>query len=248
MPRISLAYAADYLAIPLFPCETSEGQCSPTYRVPLLVLKSSSDRKFLRFFFLVKNKKCIFALKYIESPLTEENYMKYFATFIAIFLSLFAPLNTRANALSQYNIGYLNMNDGLPSNYVDDIYRDSKGFTWISTHGSGLVRYDGYSFYYLGMCGNLGFGYISNNCRNVVEDKYNRLWIAYEEGVKLLSLHTQLMESPKAVNNALQVKCGQHQLSHYLGRIYPLAADGREGLGHRRRFGHDTHRPADQAV
>lgn len=151
--------------------------------------------------------------------MTEENYMKYFATFIAILLSLFAPLNTRANALSQYNIGYLNMNDGLPSNYVDDIYRDSKGFIWISTHGGGLVRYDGYSFFNLGLGGNVGFGFLPNSCRNVVEDKAGRLWIAFDEGVRMLNLHTGQMELPKAATSALQTVLDK-ALSEPSQRVY----------------------------
>ena len=32
----------------------------------------------------------------------------------------------------------------MPNNFADDIFQDSYGFIWISTHGGGLVRYDGY--------------------------------------------------------------------------------------------------------
>lgn len=43
---------------------------------------------------------------------------------------------------SRYNVSYLNMAAGMPNNFADDIFQDSYGFVWISTHGGGLVRYD----------------------------------------------------------------------------------------------------------
>lgn len=117
---------------------------------------------------------------------------------------VFAPVKAGANTLFQYNVGYLNMGAGMPSNFVDDIYRDSNGFIWISTHGGGLVRYDGYTFFNLGLGGNIGFGFLPNSCRNVVEDKFGRLWIAFDEGVRSLNLHLGQMEEVEAVNSSVQ--------------------------------------------
>ena len=45
----------------------------------------------------------------------------------------------------KYLASYLNMATGMPNNYADDIFKDSYGFMWISTHTGGLVRYDGYT-------------------------------------------------------------------------------------------------------
>ena len=84
--------------------------------------------------------------------------MRYVATILTILLLLFAPSVSAAGNVRQYNVGYLNMGLGMPSNYVDDIYKDSYGSIWISTHGGGLVRYDGYSFF------NLGLGGASDCC------------------------------------------------------------------------------------
>ena len=49
-----------------------------------------------------------------------------------------------------YNMTYLDMRNGLPGNYVSDIHLDSYGFIWMATSGSGLVKYDGYNYYYNG--------------------------------------------------------------------------------------------------
>ena len=46
----------------------------------------------------------------------------------------------------RYNITYVTMNEGLPHNFIDDLYKDSRGFLWISTAGGGVSRYDGYEF------------------------------------------------------------------------------------------------------
>lgn len=99
-------------------------------------------------------------------------------------LSLAAPF-----AGKHYNIAYLNMRNGLPGDYVSDIYQDSDGFIWIATSGSGLVKYDGYNYYSPSTI-NMGFTPKSNSCRNMVEDKFHRLWVAYEEGTDIIDLHS----------------------------------------------------------
>src|SRR5574344_477919 len=90
---------------------------------------------------------------------------------------------------THYNMSYLNMVTGLPNNFVDDIYQDSYGFIWISTRGGGLVRFDGYSYFNMGV-GSQGVTLRSNFCRNVYEDDYHRLWIAFEEYVDVMDLQT----------------------------------------------------------
>ena len=130
--------------------------------------------------------------------------MRYVATILTILLLLFTPSVSAAGNVRQYNVGYLIMGLGMPSNYVDDIYKDSYGSIWISTHGGGLVRYDGYSFFNLGLGGDIGFGLLPNSCRNVVEDKQGRLWIAFDEGIRMLNLHTGQMGRVEAENGSLQ--------------------------------------------
>ena len=104
---------------------------------------------------------------------------------------------------SRYNVSYLNMASGMPNNFVDDIFQDSYGFVWLSTHGGGLVRYDGYSFVNLGL-GTTGIGLRSNSCRNVYEDHFKRLWIAFEEGPQVLDLKTMQSVMPSCENDKLK--------------------------------------------
>ena len=66
---------------------------------------------------------------------------------------------------------------GMPNNFADDIFQDSYGFIWISTHGGGLVRYDGFNYMNFNL-GSSGISLRSNSCRNVYEDHFKRLWIA----------------------------------------------------------------------
>jgi ligand-binding sensor domain-containing protein/AraC-like DNA-binding protein len=96
-------------------------------------------------------------------------------------------------SVAKYNISYLNMRMGLPNNFVNDIYPDSYGFIWVATNG-GLVRYDGYSFITPGI-GDNSSPLISNSCRNAVEDRFHRLWIAFDEGTSVMSLNTMRSET-----------------------------------------------------
>lgn len=81
---------------------------------------------------------------------------------------------------------FLSMDDGLPSNFVDDLFRDDAGFMWIATSGGGLCRYDGYD--YLVFSTNSSISIKNNFVRIIVEDSYHRLWIASEGGLDILDL------------------------------------------------------------
>ena len=81
----------------------------------------------------------------------------------------------------RYHLDVLAMNNGLPSNFVDDIYQDSYGFVWVCTRAGGLVRYDGYTFDYFDSKEWGGALLRSHSCKNVVEDNYHRLWIAFDD-------------------------------------------------------------------
>lgn len=127
--------------------------------------------------------------------------MKHFILAIVAFLVSVDCL-AQSSILGKYNLSYLNMTAGMPNNYADDIYQDSYGFMWISTHGGGLVRYDGYKV--------TNFGYTaspialrSNSCRNVSEDRFHRLWIAFEEGPQVLDLETMRPVTPSCTNSAI---------------------------------------------
>ena len=71
-----------------------------------------------------------------------------FFRIIILYIALASPaiLWAQESFTNRYNTIYITMNEGLPNNFVDDIYKDRQGFLWISMSGGGLSRYDGYEF------------------------------------------------------------------------------------------------------
>ncbi|MDR1738251.1 MAG: response regulator [Candidatus Symbiothrix sp.] len=94
----------------------------------------------------------------------------------------------RAQFVSRYNIAYITMENGLQHNFIDNIYRDSRGFVWIATGGSGLSRYDGYEFIHFNIYSR-DIKLKSNFIRQVCEDNFRRLWIVSEGGIDIIDLN-----------------------------------------------------------
>lgn len=134
----------------------------------------------------------------------------FFTTFFSIFalmrnllVSILLALSLLVNAQpdapgNPYNMTRITMNEGLPSNSITDIFEDSHGFMWIASDVGGLVRYDGFSFLPLRLASlhtplSSPISPLSSSCRNVCEDPFGRLWIAYEEGISVLQLSTMSM-------------------------------------------------------
>lgn len=110
----------------------------------------------------------------------------------SLLAELSASLQVHAEELksfiSQYNISYITMRKGLPHNFVDCVYKDSRGFLWIAMQGGGLARYDGYEFLTFD---NSPFRQLKSKfIRCVCEDRSGRLWVVSEGGTDLIDLHT----------------------------------------------------------
>ncbi|WP_437922075.1 two-component regulator propeller domain-containing protein [Sphingobacterium sp. LRF_L2] len=113
-----------------------------------------------------------------------------------------SPVLYAQNSLSSsYTFRSLTIAKGLPINYVDDIYKDSKGFIWISTQGGGLSRYDGYECLNFDVNNKL-LPLKSNFIRQVCEDHFGRLWLATDFGLDLIDLKT-LKKLTIGQNNAV---------------------------------------------
>ncbi len=67
--------------------------------------------------------------------------------------------------------------DGLPSNKIYQVYRDSKGFLWFGTD-KGAVRYNGLQFEHF----TTADGLPDNEIFSFIEDKEQRLWIGSFSG------------------------------------------------------------------
>lgn len=97
------------------------------------------------------------------------------------------------NIIDRYNFASITIKDGLPHNYVDNIYKDSQGFLWLCTH-NGLARFDGTNFVHYNISSE-GIRLRSNFINGVCEDKLHRLWIASEAGLDVLNMKTGRLES-----------------------------------------------------
>jgi ligand-binding sensor domain-containing protein len=143
---------------------------------------------------------------------------RYILSIIAAFfitLSSFA----QGGLPSRFNVSYLNMAAGMPNNFADDIFQDSYGFVWISTHGGGLVRYDGFNFVNFGL-GSNAISLRSNSCRNVYEDHFRRLWIAFEEGPQVLDLNTMQPIVPPCENEKVEAQLRKALKNSSSNRMY----------------------------
>lgn len=120
-------------------------------------------------------------------PLNIKYTKKLFLT-LSIILATLQTLSAQIlNIEGDYIFSYLTVEEGLPNNYIDDIYKDNLGFMWFATNGGGLVRYDGYDFKQITVASK----YIplkSNFVKKICEDNFHRLWISSEGGVDVINL------------------------------------------------------------
>ena len=139
---------------------------------------------------------------------------------LSLIAALFITLSSFAQGSlpSRFNVSYLNMAAGMPNNFADDIFQDSYGFVWISTHGGGLVRYDGFNYMNFNL-GSSGISLRSNSCRNVYEDHFKRLWIAFEEGPQVLALKTMQPVIPPCENEKVEAQLNK-ALKNLCTRMY----------------------------
>ena len=139
---------------------------------------------------------------------------------LSLIAALFITLSSFAQGSlpSRFNVSYLNMAAGMPNNFADDIFQDSYGFIWISTHGGGLVRYDGFNYMNFNL-GSSGISLRSNSCRNVYEDHFKRLWIAFEEGPQVLDLKTMQPIIPPCENEKVEAQLSK-ALKNLCTRMY----------------------------
>ncbi len=137
---------------------------------------------------------------------------------IMFFLLFSLVCRGENNILTErYNVSYLDLQSGLPHNNVSSIFADSNGFLWIGTYGGGVVRYDGYGM----MQPVLGLG--SNSCKSITEDKFKRLWVAFDEGTNVIDLRTMLPVVPETADGDISELLSRPSAKVYsdaLGRIW----------------------------
>lgn len=106
---------------------------------------------------------------------------------IVLLLSVF-PARGQNGFADRYLMRTIDLEQGLPCSFVDDMYLDAAGFLWIATSGGGLCRHDGYEMLTFSTSSTPALR--SNFIRAIVEDRFNRMWIASEGGLDILDLPT----------------------------------------------------------
>ena len=134
-----------------------------------------------------------------------------------LFMFHFSLLASGNVLTERYNLSFLDLSNGLPHNNVSSLFTDSEGFLWVATYGGGVVRYDGY-----GMMQPM-LGLKSNSCKSVTEDRFKRLWIAFDEGTNVVDLRTMRPVVPESVAEDITPLLNQSGVRVYcdtLGRIW----------------------------
>ncbi len=96
----------------------------------------------------------------------------------------------------------LTTGDGLPHNWIYDLYQDSQGRIWVGTWGGGLALYQS---------GNWKIyttqdGLHSNAVTCICEDHQGRLWIATDQGLNLLQ-NDRLLDAGLKGKSLLNMTC-----------------------------------------
>lgn len=137
-----------------------------------------------------------------------KRHLLYLIILYSTLLLFSEAMQAQERFADRYNITYITMNDGLPHNFIDDLFKDSRGFLWVSTAGGGLSRYDGYEF--MNFNPNTPHCKLKSNfIRNVCEDDFQRLWTVSEGGTDVIDLVTLKPVIPRNPKGALIKLLGQ---------------------------------------
>lgn len=151
-----------------------------------------------------------------------KKHLLYLIILYSLQLLFTEQMQAQERFADRYNISYITMNDGLPHNFIDDLYKDSRGFLWISTAGGGLSRYDGYEF--VNYNPNTSHCKLKSNfIRNVCEDDFQRLWMVSEGGtdiIDLANLKPILPRNPKGILLKLLGQPATHIMKDTKGCIW----------------------------
>lgn len=101
----------------------------------------------------------------------------------SIVISVHAALPVAVQAQdSTINFQYITVQHGLPSNTINGVMRDCRGFMWMASE-NGVCRYDGYSFTTFRAREGDSLSISSNITYVIFEDRHKRLWVGCEKGL-----------------------------------------------------------------
>lgn len=91
---------------------------------------------------------------------------------------------------NQYQFSQLDISQGLSSNQITCIYKDTEGFMWFGTT-SGLNRYDGYKFKVFKHDNRISSSLDDDYISNIQEGPDHKLWIQTRTGFNIYDLQTE---------------------------------------------------------
>lgn len=104
--------------------------------------------------------------------------MKKLTVIIISFLICVCSLHAQNYYTRNYSI-----NDGLPSNHINSIFKDSRGFLWIGTD-AGLAKFDGTNFEIFSSQNGIS----GDNITDICEGNNGEIWVAtYNTGLTQLN-------------------------------------------------------------
>lgn len=131
----------------------------------------------VEFFFLIEYH--IFKTNYFNSsPMSQ---LKIFTHCLIAVIIIFLSFSESSAQYNPVHLGNLTVDQGLPSNSVNCLYQDKKGFIWIGTN-KGLVRYDAYNFkIYRHKKGDIN-SLSDDIITSILEDSAGNFWIGTQNG------------------------------------------------------------------
>jgi ligand-binding sensor domain-containing protein len=92
-----------------------------------------------------------------------------------------------AQAISKdYNISFLGIEDGLPTQNITSVVEDTQGYMWLGTLGSGLIRYDGAQLKVYSVGSEESLGLQDNEVQSVVRMSSGNIWVA-NDGITIIN-------------------------------------------------------------
>lgn len=107
-----------------------------------------------------------------------------------IYTILLFCVLTVAGTNENLHFKHLDITNGLSSNQVKTIYKDTRGYIWIGTV-NGLNRYDGLSTRYFRKINGDSTSLPDNTINNIYEDNSGKLWIVTNSGLTFFDPETE---------------------------------------------------------
>lgn len=145
--------------------------------------------------------------------------LQHYKYIVIILVHLFCVrVNAGCDFFSNHSYYYINEENGLTDNCINDIFKDSAGYIWLATN-NGISRFDGYEFMNFTTHSN-PISLRSNYVNSISEDKFNRLWVATEEGLTVISSNRV---------EVLEMGCGENEIDELFGSYIQTVYSDKKG-------------------